>query len=230
MIVHSRLLLLRTGVSVKHRRRQINDCCLSAPDARTGRANVRREKLILAARNAFAAGGFHGTGIAQIAQASGIAVGQIYRDFANKEAIVAEIVQRDLEDFLSERGLSAAGATGDPDAVRTWIGEFVACKKPEGARLVAEVMAEASRNDKIAEIVRELQARMRRELTMALRLLVPDTVPADRFERVAEMIQTISAGVFHRRLIDPEQPNQDTIEALIGCINAAIDTLQAEAA
>ncbi|WP_164518929.1 TetR/AcrR family transcriptional regulator [Sphingomonas sp. ABOLG] len=88
--------------------------------------------MIQAAREAFAATGFHGTGMAQIAQTSGIAVGQIYRDFANKEAIVAEIVARDLEDFLSERGLCAAGATGDPAVVRAWIGQFVACENPRG--------------------------------------------------------------------------------------------------
>ena len=184
--------------------------------------------MIQAAREAFAANGFHGTGIAQIAQASGVAVGQIYRDFANKEAIVAVIVERDLEDFLSERGLCAAGATGDPEAVRAWIGEFVACEKPESGRLIAEVMAEATRNERIAEIVRNLQERMRREMTAALRLLVPDSVPSEQFDCLAEMIQTISTGVFHRRIIDSDQPSREAIASLIGCINSAIDKLQAE--
>ena len=69
-------------------------CCPSPPNARAGRATARREKVIQAARTAFKANGFHATGIAQIAHASGVAVGQIYRDFANKEAIVAEIETR----------------------------------------------------------------------------------------------------------------------------------------
>ncbi len=158
-----------------------------------------------------------------------MAVGQIYRDFANKEAIVAEIVARDLEDFLSEKGLCAAGATGDPEAVRAWIGDFVACEKPEGGRLVAEIMAEASRNARIAEIVRDLQDRMRREMTAALRLLVPATISATQFDCLAEMIHTIAGGVFHRRITDPDQPGPEVIGALMGCINAAIDRLQSEA-
>ncbi|WP_443018235.1 helix-turn-helix domain-containing protein [Sphingobium sp. TKS] len=40
-------------------------------------------------RDLFVKRGFHQTGMAQIASSSGIAVGQIYRDFANKEAIIA---------------------------------------------------------------------------------------------------------------------------------------------
>ncbi|MDF2495228.1 TetR/AcrR family transcriptional regulator [Sphingomonas sp.] len=186
--------------------------------------------MIQAAREAFAANGFHGTGMAQIAQTSGIAVGQIYRDFANKEAIVAEIVARDLENFLSERGLCAAGATGDPAAVREWIEQFVACENPEGGRLVAEIMAEASRNERTAEIVRTVQERMRGELTSALRLLVPATVSPSRFACVAQMIQTISAGVFQRRVTEQDQPSADVIRSLMNCINAAIDGLQHETA
>lgn len=183
--------------------------------------------MIQAARQAFAVDGFHGTGVAQIAQASGIAVGQIYRDFANKEAIVAAIVERDLEEYLSESGLCAAGAFGDPEAVRRWIRDLVACEgRPEGGRLIAEIMAEASRNERIAEITRNLQQRLRRELTAALQLLVPITIHPERLDRMAEMIHTISSGVFHRRIIDPDEPCPAVIDTLMGCINAAIDQLR----
>lgn len=198
---------------------------------RTNRADARRDKVIQAARTAFATNGFHATGIAQIAHASGVLVGQIYRDFANKEAIVAVIVERDLEDFLSERRLCAAGEAGDPEGVRTWIARFVACNDPDSSgRLIAEIMAEASRNERIAAIVRNVHDSMRRELTAALRLLVPSSVSAERFECVAEMIQTIAAGVFQRRVTEVGQPGPAVIAALMGCINAAIDHLQAEAA
>lgn len=182
--------------------------------------------MIHAARVAFAAHGFHGTGIAQIAQESGVLVGQIYRDFANKEAIVAVIVERDLEEFLAERGLAAAH---DPQAVRDWIARFVACEGAEqdGGRLVAEIMAEASRNTRIAAIVRQVHERMRCELRAALRLLVPDDVPAERFDRLVGMIETIGSGVFNRRLAETDQPSEDVVVALINCINAAIDRVAA---
>lgn len=186
--------------------------------------------MIHAARVAFAENGFHATGIAQIAKASGVLVGQIYRDFANKEAIVAAIVERDLENFLLDRGLAAAAEAGDEEAIRGWIARFVACDNPEGGRLVAEIMAEASRNDRIAEIVRALHERMRGELTTALRLLVPASISCERFARLAGMIETISGGVFHRRITDQDQPSPAVVAALIKCIDAAIDELQAEGA
>ena len=208
----------------------ITECCIAPPNARTGRANARREKLIQAARTAFAENGFHATGIAQIAQASGVRVGQIYRDFANKEAIVAAIVERDLEDFFAERGLCAAGATGDPDAVRAWIGRYIACEDPEGGRLIAEIMAEASRNERIAEIVRGVHQRMGEELSAALRLLTPANVSPARFACVAQIIQTIGAGVFHRRVTQIDQPGRDVVEELISLVNAMIDQLQKETA
>ena len=45
------------------------------------RADLRRSHLLETARQLFAERGFHQTGMAQIAAASGIKVGQIYRDF-----------------------------------------------------------------------------------------------------------------------------------------------------
>lgn len=217
-------------MSVKCGRRIIERCSEAPPRGRVGRANARRENLIQAARQAIAAHGFHATGMAQIAQVSGIAIGQIYRDFANKEAIVAAIVERDLEEFLAESGLCAAGASGDPEAVRQWIRDFVACEAPpDGGRLIAEIMAEASRNERVAEITRNLHQRLRRELTAALQLLVPSSVDAARLDCMAEMIQTISSGVFYRRITNPDEPRLEVIDTLMGCIIAAIDQLRREA-
>ncbi|RSV16909.1 hypothetical protein CA236_12025 [Sphingomonas sp. ABOLG] len=90
-------------------------------------------------------------------------------------------------------------------------------------------MAEASRNERIAEIVRAVRERMRSELTSALCLLVPASVSSSRFIQVAEMIQTIAAGVFQRRVTEQDQPSPDVIRALMTCINAAIDGLQHDA-
>lgn len=178
---------------------------------------------------AFAENGFHATGIAQIARASGVLVGQLYRDFANKEAIVAVIVERDFEEFLTQRNLCAAASSGDLAAIDQWITDFVACNNPEGGRLVAEIMAEASRNERIAEIVRSIQDRMRSELCAALYLLVPATVSPERFECVAEMIRTVAAGVFQRRITEVDQPAPAVIDALMVCIRSAIQKLREEA-
>ena len=85
-----------------------DNLCLVMGKFNQTRAEARREKLIEAARALFAENGFHATGMAEIARRSGIAVGQIYRDFAGKEDIVAEIVTRDCALFLSAATLKNA--------------------------------------------------------------------------------------------------------------------------
>ncbi len=76
---------------------------LHPPSAcRATRADDRRRHLIDVARKLFTEHGFHATGVAQIAAASGIRVGQIYRDFSGKEDIVAAIVAEDVAAFLDE--------------------------------------------------------------------------------------------------------------------------------
>ena len=72
--------------------------CCTAPKKK---AEQRRDRVIEAARKLFIDKGFHGTGIAQIAKDSGIAVGQLYRDFSAKEDIVAAIVNGDCCSFMA---------------------------------------------------------------------------------------------------------------------------------
>lgn len=64
------------------------------------RADNRRRHLLDVARRLFIDQGFHQTGVAQIAAESGIKVGQIYRDFASKEAIIAAICESNVEAWL----------------------------------------------------------------------------------------------------------------------------------
>ena len=167
--------------------------CCSAPS----RADARRDKLLDAARTLFAERGFHQTGVAQIAKASGVLVGQIYRDFANKEEIVAAIAASDLQESLGEEDLARAAESGDTAAVRDWIRRFVSAKAKKDCRLAAEIMAESMRNPKIAELFRAIQARVRCSLSRALEALAPGPTRASDRLLTAEVIMTIGGGIFH---------------------------------
>src|ERR1700751_4700643 len=57
---------------------------------------ARRQQILDAACECVRKAGFHGASMAEIAQAAGLSVGQIYRYFENKEAIIAAIVAQDL--------------------------------------------------------------------------------------------------------------------------------------
>lgn len=191
------------------------------------RAEARREKVIETARTLFAENGFHNTGIAQIAKHSGVFVGQIYRDFSNKEDIVAAIVARDLEIFLDDNPLRQAALAGDAIAVREWIAEFVASdtKDDDQCKVIADILAESTRNERIATIVGTLQDRMQETIADALAVLAPDAEQEPRRLLLTEVILTISAGVFHRRLMQAGAIDPTVITALRYMINREIDAL-----
>src|SRR3546814_21157826 len=80
----------------------------SVARVRGPRSAARRQHILATTRDLFVKRGFHRTGMAQIASSSGIAVGQIYRDFANKEAIIAAICEADLAEWLEDETLETA--------------------------------------------------------------------------------------------------------------------------
>ena len=53
---------------------------------------ARRAEIVAAAQRCFAAKGLHGASVADIAREAGLSVGQLYRIFASKEAIIEAIV------------------------------------------------------------------------------------------------------------------------------------------
>lgn len=193
------------------------------------RAAARRDRVIDAARRLIAEQGFHNAGIAQIARDSGVLVGQIYRDFASKEDIVVAIAERDTRTFLNDEGLRTALATDDAAGLRDWIARLVACEdKGVDSRVVAEIIAEASRSEKIAGIVRHIHASMRRDLLAALARLAPGEALTERREMLAEVILTISGGVFQRRMTEGDMPSDAVVEALVDGILRRIDQLAQE--
>lgn len=140
--------------------------------------------------------------MAQIAKGSGVLVGQIYRDFSSKEDIVAEIVERDLTAFLADDEWCSATRNCDSAAVRRWIAHFISAddKDSHTGAIVAEIMAESARNERIAAIFRSIHDRLRSRISSALEALAPDAAVQDRREILVEVILTVSAGMFQRRL------------------------------
>jgi AcrR family transcriptional regulator len=200
----------------------LDRCC----GERSSRADLRRRKLIETARMLFIQNGFHSTGIAQIARESGIAVGQIYRDFSGKEEIVAALVEEDCGAFLDADALDAAIASGDSDAVRAWLRHFVDPDDDrDGDRMFAEIVAEASRNDRIAAIFVGLQDRFRSNLLAALAILTPGEEAADRRGVLADTIMTLSIGLLHHRLIRPTLDTPALTAALRALIDREVDAL-----
>lgn len=198
-------------------------CCSGGPS----RADLRRAKLIDTARKLFIENGFHATGIAQIARESGIAVGQIYRDFSSKEEIVAALVEVDCGQFMQAAALDAAINADDREMVRAWLLHFVEPDDDvEGDRLFVEIVAESSRNDRIAAIFASVQERLSANVLTALALLAPGDDRAERRAVLADAIMTVSLGMLHHRLMRPGLDTAPLVQVLQSMIDEQVDGLR----
>ncbi len=198
------------------------------PRDRSGKANARRAKIVQAARELFAEHGFHATSMARLSERSGVLVGQIYRDFANKEAIVAALVEHDLDEYLGGDELCAARCTADRMMVREWIARFIACEDLNDTRLIAEIMAEANRNPRIAEIFDAMDDRLRGQLVRALRIIVPQATDEARVAQLAESILIIAGGMCQRRLMKARYTDPDALALLMTFIDTEIAAIGRE--
>ncbi|MEI5685797.1 MULTISPECIES: TetR/AcrR family transcriptional regulator [Sphingomonas] len=192
---------------------------------------MRRFKVIEAARRLFIENGFHATGIAQIARESGVAVGQLYRDFSAKEDIVAAIVNSDCRSFLSAESLRRAIQAKDVGHVRDWLHQLVTPGRDDDEsdgdpRLFAEILAEAARNSRIASIFNATHQDVRALMLDALEMLAPGDALADRRSALADVILIMSLGMLHHSMVRPDEDDSALVEALVATIDRDVDALR----
>ncbi len=193
------------------------------------RAGSRRLRVIDAARKLFVNNGFHATGVAQIARESGVAVGQIYRDFEAKEDIVAAIVEGDCYAFLERESLYRAIAAGDETLVWAWIRQFMRPSDQSTSEpLFAEIIAESTRNARIAAIFTRTQGAVEGDMHAALALLAPGDHLARRRAVLGDMILTQSLGLMQHRLLRPLRDTDMLLEMILAAIAAEVRAMRGE--
>ncbi|WP_066682103.1 TetR/AcrR family transcriptional regulator [Caulobacter sp. CCH9-E1] len=176
-------------------------------DGHSGRPSPesRRQQILDAACERVRQSGFHGASMADIAKAAGLSVGQIYRYFENKEAIIAAIVEQDLAEMRDKFAELESQPGTLLDAIDEHLPESIdKCFDPRRAALALEVVAEAARNPKVAAIVRSADAQ-EREMAKALmeRNRKPEWSEAE-FQARCETIGLIFDGLLTRGVNHPD--------------------------
>ena len=208
-------------------------CKDSGVESRVTRAALRRQRIAETARKLFINKGFHGTGVAQIAAESDIKVGQLYRDFSSKEDIVAEIVRNDIRTFLGESGLCEAATERDADAAHEWLRRFLSMESADcdnaddDSAMFAEINAEASRNERIASILRAADTHLREAIATALEVLAPGPALAERRNFLAHIIMSLGYGLWYRRIVAPDVPTAILGDYSLKMIDREIECLAA---
>jgi AcrR family transcriptional regulator len=177
------------------------------PPSEASRAETRRAQIRAAAADCFRQHGVHGTSIAQISKAAGMSTGHIYHYFENKEAIIADIVARDLDRLLTLTAeLRAAGDVKSAMIERAVEG-VEDNLDPGTAGLQLEIVAEAARNPRVADIVRAADRQCRASLAATIRTQRLAAGHQDSEAALAGMVETLAAmfeGLQIRAIRNPD--------------------------
>ncbi len=171
------------------------------------KANTR-ERLLAAARSAFAESGFHGASVEEIATRAGFSTGALYSNFGGKEDLFLVLMEREIEEHAREIAEAVAKrpsvserATG---GARRWM--MMIEREPELLLLFMEFWAYGVREAAVRPKVAERFAQMRRLLTRLIEDGVREfelelALPA---EQLAIAVDALADGIARQRLADPD--------------------------
>ena len=173
-----------------------------------------RGRILDASQRCFGAEGFRGASMSRIAAAARISVGHIYRYFENKEAVVAAIVRRDLDETRQEM----EGLKGPPEAqADRLLADLARHSTSERLALWLEVIAEAARNPGVADLVREADAELRSHLSGVLARSAPPQMDPCAIAGRAELLCMVIEGALVRsaRSCCPQALSQPGLRTLL---------------
>jgi AcrR family transcriptional regulator len=202
---------------------------LATPLPLTASAEDRGAEILTRIRLTFAEKGFDGASMQDLARAAGMSVGNFYRYFPSKDAIVEAMVGHDMTEI--ERDFAAIDAAGDPlAAIRAKIADHVGNGCPEEARLWSEITAAAHRKAEIARICCGMEDLVAKNLLGVFARLSgqPPAAVSQRFGAHARFIVLMIKAAAMRKADAPD-PDLDalilrSIDAALTDIASSIDT------
>ncbi len=208
------------------------------------RQNSMREAILDAAEDLFSKNGFRAVSMREIAQASGANLGSITYHFGSKDGLLRAIYERHSGPMNRRRQelLTEAQRIRDPDdrlqaIVRAFI--LPSLSQTEGsigggarfARLRAVVMAE--RHEEAQKIIAETFNPINLAFIDALQACLPHLPRADIVWRTHFLLGAVSYTLINpwrvTRLSDGEANGENTEEALVQIVRAAVAAFRAPA-
>jgi AcrR family transcriptional regulator len=188
------------------------------------KANTR-ERLLAAARSAFASSGFHGASVEDIASRAGFSTGALYSNFDGKEDLFLVLMEREIDEHsreiakaVAERSSVAERATGGADRWMTMIE-----REPELLLLFMEFWAYGVRDADVRPKVAARFAQVRRLLTRLIEDGVREfdlqlALPA---EQLAVAVDALADGIARQKLADPSAVPDDLMGRVLALLFSA---------
>jgi AcrR family transcriptional regulator len=188
------------------------------------KANTR-ERLLAAARSAFASHGFHGASVEEIASRAGFSTGALYSNFDGKEDLFLVLMEREIDEHareiaeaVRERASIADRATG---GARQWMTMIE--REPELLLLFMEFWAYGVRDAQVRPKVAARFAQVRELLTRLIADGVRDfelelEIPA---EQLAVAVDALADGIARQKLADPGAVPDELMGRVLSLLFAA---------
>ncbi len=183
-----------------------------------------RSALILdSVKAVFAAKGFDGASMQDLARAAGMSAGNFYRYFPSKDAIVAGIVARDLDEVRAE--FNQIINSSDPsDSFRRLIRQRIETLDSQHDEIFAEISAAAARRPEIAAMKMQFETEVLGYLTAVFGRIagLPVEEASRRFRAHGSMIILLIQGLSMRTCgattSTPRAADRDLAELVLATI------------
>ena len=172
--------------------------------AAEAREPSRREQILATAAELFAARGFHGVSVADLGAACGISGPALYKHFASKDAMLAEILVSISEELLSVGRERVAGSDGPAAALAALVAWHVDFAVGQRALIVVQDRDWSSLPQEARERVRGLQLEYVDLWADQLRAHQPDLAPAAARSTAHAVFGLINSTPHIGRLPDPQ--------------------------
>lgn len=166
----------------------------------------QRHKVLLAARKCFVRHGFHATGMAEIAKACQMSVGNIYHYFPNKDAIVKAIT-----DEIRSRMLPVLQPLGNHSDPREGLIQVMLLSLREictgsNAVLWMEILAEVPRNKVIRSVCMAFDSELRELVKHLMQRAIDAKQLSPKIDPEATSLWLIALldGAIARLIVEPD--------------------------
>lgn len=193
-------------------------------------ASPKAEEILDSIKEVFARKGFEGASMQELARAANMSVGNFYRYFPSKDAIVTALVDLDMR--RANALFAAARNAEDPAAAFRALARRRMCGiTPEEAALWAEIEASSFRNPEIATICERVENSVRGNIVESLRHIVEPQSEADERDIAvrAELIMLLIKGLAKKRGLAALRGKESEIAGLSACVTNLFDMLVGDA-
>lgn len=189
------------------------------------RAEARRQQVLTAAADCFRRKGYHSASMAEISKTAGMSPGHIYNYFVSKDAIIEAIIEQQMVEMFEVFASLQARPGMLIDVMVDGASEGV-CNKldPALASLKLEMLAETARNEKIAGMLRCVDAQARQRF-MAILQSERSLVKAEPESQLQARISVIFAmfdGLLIRQTLQPGLTADAVMPALAPALRALL--------